>query len=365
MGPEGQRLAELERQVEVLRAALAEAEARLEAAAAQTRQNEERGRQLAAIVEASRDAIWSWTPDGTITSWNAAAERLLQYTADEMIGRHLLTLVPSERLELARNAMSELRRGGWIGQYETVRLRRDGTPIQVELTVSPIIDATGATVGAATICRDITQRKQLEARQELLVGELNHRFKNTISVIQALMHQVSRNSESLDDFIAAFGDRLRTLVRTHDALMRKQFEGASLRDLAQEGIDTFCSEGARSVTLKGDDLLLNPQTAQTVCLVFHELAANAARHGALSAAGGRVRLEWQVQPWQGVPSVRLEWHERGGPGVAAAPSRHGFGRTLLERGAAAALGGEATLEFARQGLRYELAFPVEGNVVSS
>lgn len=362
MDPDGQRLAELERQVEALRTALAAAESRLEAAAQEVRRDRERRLELAAIVEASRDAIWSWTPGGTITSWNAAATRLLQYTADEMVGRSLLTLVPPDRLERARQAMSELGRGGWFGQYETVRLRKDGMPVQVELTVSPIIDANGAMTGAATICRDITQRKQWEARQELLVAELDHRFRNTISVIFALMRQVSRSSDTLDGFVAAFEARLRTLVRTHDALMKKHFEGASLRDLAEQEIGTFCSEGAR--TIVGDDLLLSPRSAQMVCLVIHELAANAARHGALSTAGGRIRLEWQARWSRDMPSVWLEWSEENGPRIDGAPSRRGFGRELLEQGAAAAMGGSATLKFTRQGLRYELIFPIEGNVVS-
>jgi PAS domain S-box-containing protein len=122
---------------------------------------------LAAIVRASRDAIWSWNVDGVITSWNAEAERLFGYAAADIIGKSLLTLVPPERLQLAREAIERVLHGEYYGQYETVRRHKNGTPIDVELTVSPIHGAAGAIVGVATLCRDITQRKQFEARLRL------------------------------------------------------------------------------------------------------------------------------------------------------------------------------------------------------
>lgn len=135
----------------------------------QDRSHDSERQLLAAIVRASRDAIWSWNTDGVITSWNAEAERLFGYTADEIIGKRLLLLVPEERLELARQAIAKLLDGEFYGQYETVRRRKDGVPIDVELTVSPIHDAVGAIVGVATVCRDIAQRKQFEARLRLAI----------------------------------------------------------------------------------------------------------------------------------------------------------------------------------------------------
>ena len=120
--------------------------------------------ELSAIVHASRDAIWSWTIDGTITSWNREAERMLGYTAEEMLGKSLLTLVPRERQEAARDVLAKVSRGKGYGPLETVRRRKDGMLLPVELSVSPMLDSTGRVVAAATICRDITERKQAEAR---------------------------------------------------------------------------------------------------------------------------------------------------------------------------------------------------------
>ncbi len=120
-------------------------------------------RLMAAIVEASRDAIWSWNADGIITSWNTEAERLLQYRPEEIIGQSLYVLVPPNRLERAQLATKQLMQGGWYDRYQTERSRKDGVAIPVELTVSPIRDANGAIAGIATICRDVSDRVQQAA----------------------------------------------------------------------------------------------------------------------------------------------------------------------------------------------------------
>lgn len=124
---------------------------------------------LAAIVNASRDAIWSWDAAGAITSWNAEAERLFGYAADEIIGKSMFTLVPIDRLERAQQAFGKLLSGEFFGQYETVRLRKDGIRLDVEVTASPIYGAAGQIVGAATVSRDISQRKETEARLRLAI----------------------------------------------------------------------------------------------------------------------------------------------------------------------------------------------------
>jgi PAS domain S-box-containing protein len=114
-------------------------------------------------VEASRDAIWRWTLDGAITSWNGEAERMMGYRADEIVGKPLMTLIPADRMKTAQDVISKLRQGQAYGPLETVRIHKNGTPVCVELTVSPIRDVEGRISAAATICRDITERKQAEA----------------------------------------------------------------------------------------------------------------------------------------------------------------------------------------------------------
>ncbi|HWW74545.1 MAG TPA: PAS domain S-box protein, partial [Pyrinomonadaceae bacterium] len=124
--------------------------------------DEERAR-LAAIVESSSDAIISKTLEGTITSWNAAAGRLYGYAAEEVVGRHISVIVPEELKPQLDDILARIRRGEKVEQLETVRVRKDGSRVEVAVSVSPVRDASGATVGAATIARDIARRKRREA----------------------------------------------------------------------------------------------------------------------------------------------------------------------------------------------------------
>src|ERR1700733_2706497 len=118
---------------------------------------------LASIVDSSRDALWIWNADGTIVRWNTEAERLFGYSAEEIIGQSLLTLIPSDRHDRAREIINKALHGQWYGQYETVRIRQDGSRVDVELTVSPITDNRGKVIGCLSSCRDISERKQFQS----------------------------------------------------------------------------------------------------------------------------------------------------------------------------------------------------------
>ena len=166
-----------------LRAELRDVKAQLSELQQQRLEDNAHHQTLAAIIGASRDAIWSWTPECIITSWNAEAERLFQYRPDEIIGSSLFTLVPPERAELARAAVERLRNGGWFDQYETVRVRKDGVSIPVELTVSPIRWPDGALKGVASVCRDITARRQYEDA----LRESEERFSKTFRLAPIAM----------------------------------------------------------------------------------------------------------------------------------------------------------------------------------
>jgi PAS domain S-box-containing protein len=141
---------------------------------------------LAAIIESSDDAIVSKTLDGTITSWNPAAEKLFGYSADEIIGRPISILAAVDRENEMPVILERIRRGEKVDHFETVRRRKDGSLIDISLTVSPIRDQMGQIMGASKIARDITARKQVEERQRRLTSELSHRVKNVLSVVQVL-----------------------------------------------------------------------------------------------------------------------------------------------------------------------------------
>ena len=125
--------------------------------------------------------------NGLITTWNCGAEQLFGYTAEEVIGKPVTVVIPTDHHNEEPEILERIRRGERVDHYETVRLRKDGTLIDISLTVSPIKDASGRVIGASKIARDITDRKQAQERQELLTQEIHHRTKNMFSVVQAVI----------------------------------------------------------------------------------------------------------------------------------------------------------------------------------
>src|ERR1700739_3082673 len=142
---------------------------------------------LAAIVEFSDDAIISINLHGIIQSWNAAAERIYGYTAREAIGKSVEMLIPPDRPNEEPEILNRIRGGQRIDHYETVRLRNDGTLIDISLTVSPIMDGDGNVIGASKIARDITERRKAQEQRDLLLREMNHRIRNLFTLARSVM----------------------------------------------------------------------------------------------------------------------------------------------------------------------------------
>lgn len=161
---------------------------------------------LAAVVESSDDAIITKTLDGKITSWNASASRLLGYTAAEIIGQPITVLIQVERLEEERQIIANLRTGNRIEHYETVRVAKDGHPIDVALTISPVRDQSGTIVGASTILRDITERRRIERELQELLAER----EQILASERAARGHAERLSASKDEFLALLSHELRT-----------------------------------------------------------------------------------------------------------------------------------------------------------
>jgi PAS domain S-box-containing protein len=316
---------------------------------------------LAAIVESSDDAIASKDLDGIVTSWNRAAERLFGYAAEEMVGRPIAVLAAPGREDEMPAILARIRRGERVDHLETVRRRKDGRLVEVALTVSPVRNRQGRVVGASKVARDITGRRAAEERQRLLLGELRHRVKNLLALVQALARQTEAAGRSGEAYRDAFLGRLGTLVRAHELA----FEAEASTDLGELVAGTLApyaaaaADPARFAVEAGPRVVLARGQVTPVCLILHELATNAAKHGALSTPGGRVRVGWRDEQDAagGGRRLRLRWGEQGGPEVRP-PAARGFGTRLVEAAAAHELGGQAELTFAPAGLRAEIAFPL-------
>jgi PAS domain S-box-containing protein len=302
---------------------------------------------LAAVVEASHDAIWSWTPDGIITSWNAEAERLLQYKPDEIIGRSILALVAPDKFEIARQVIANLSQGGWYPQYDTVRLRKDGVAIPVELTISPVRDDRGIIIGAATVARNITARKEAEVRQLVLIRELQHRTKNMLAVIQSIASNTLNRSADLKSAKEALIGRLHALAHAQDFVAAGPLGGVLLADLVDAELKAFAAQA----TVCGAPVIVGSGFAHNFALILHELATNAIKHGALCAESGHIDIAWTIDCVVNISELRFSWLERGGSPVCA-PTRSGFGMEILR------LLGNAELEFTVDGFEYRLRLPL-------
>ena len=285
---------------------------------------------LAAIVVSSDDAIVSKTLEGVITSWNAGAARIFGYEPDEIVGRHITTLIPPELHSEEDRILAQLRRGERVDHFETVRVAKDGTRLNVSISVSPLRDKSGRVIGAAKVARDITERKRAEKLQQLLVQELNHRVKNTLATVQAIANQSAARAKDPQDFVAGFSGRLQALAHAHTLLSRNNFEQAEILDIVREqvllGVETS------RIACSGPRLLLDPQSAVHLTLVLHELATNARKYGALSTGEGKLSLHWELQTHHGNRLV-LTWREGGQlqrSGAVTTWFRHDIDRTVAK-----------------------------------
>jgi len=197
------------------------------------------------------------------------------------------------------------------------------------------------------------ERKRAADRDKLLLAELDHRVKNTIANIQALVVQTSRSADTLTGFVEGLDGRIQSMAKAHSLLSQSRWEGVSIDKILHEELNPY-SNGHFAVSLSGTDVLLTPKSALSLSLAIHELATNAAKHGALRQPSGRVSVHWRRTEDGG---IALSWHEAGGPPVTA-PTKFGFGTTLIERALAMETGGTADIQYLAAGVTCEIYLPL-------
>jgi two-component system CheB/CheR fusion protein len=216
------------------------------------------------------------------------------------------------------------------------------------LRLVPYVDGDQKIEGVVLTLVDITSLTNAEAQQKVLIDELNHRVKNMLMVVMGVAEQTIRTSGDLKDFKGRFLDRLHAMAKSFELLSREHWTEASIDELVRPHLEPF---GPERVKLGGPDIRLKPRQALSLGMVIHELATNASKYGALSVPGGCVHVEWRLNG----KAVELDWRERDGPEISA-PSRRGFGLTLVER-ETKGLGGKAKVNFETSGLNVVLSFP--------
>ena len=234
------------------------------------------------------------------------------------------------------------------------RLRRnDGEYRWAINAAAPRFSETGEFLGHIGSVIDITERKQAEETQQLLVRELNHRVKNTLASVQAIVQHTLRKTKDPAEFVDSFAGRIQSLARVHSLLTASSWQDADLRDLINDQLLQGSIDETR-VTASGPPVRLEAQMALHLALMLHELGTNAHKYGALSGPSGWVTIGWTVEN----RSLRLQWEERGGPPVTS-PTSRGFGTTLIEQSVKSE-GGRARMSVGKDGVLWNVTLPLPG-----
>ena len=335
---------------------LHEAEAELD----ESRRAEEAAQRLAAIIESSDDAILAKDLNGIISAWNTGSERLYGYAAEEAIGKPVTMLFPADRQDEEQSILTRIRAGERVDHYETIRRRKDGSEVEISLTVSPVRNADGRIIGASTIARDITERRAAERQQKLLLQEMSHRVKNLFSLANSVVALSARSATTAEDLASAVSDRLLALARAHALTLPDLSEGAYTAD-GSTGLhalmrtilspyEEHAEPGAGRVEIEGPDIAVANSAVTSLALLLHEFATNAAKYGALSTPAGRLRIDCAEDGDRFV----VTWRERGGPSIEGAAADDGFGSRLARATVRDQFGGEFVRDWTPEGLTIRL-----------
>ncbi len=441
-----------------------------------------------AVVQASKDAIYVLSPSLQIETWNRGAETIFGYAPSEVIGKSERDLCPRSELAALDELVRRVQENGAAVTADATRRRKDGSKIRVILSLTPIRELGGRTIGYAVVAHDvterdraarqlkeamartslalaagrmgtyeldfatgrcgwsdhvfaiygldratfeptlentlatvhpddqefiresveaakhsgslelelrvrhqdgryvwihsrglvrydaqhepqaifgvvadITERKEAERRQQLLVGELNHRVRNTLATVQAIASQTLRRAKSPDEFVPSFSERIQALSRAHTLLTRTAWQGTELDSLIREQL---LLGSADRIACDGPQIALDPQTALQLALVLHELGTNARKYGSLSVPQGTVDVQWSLEKAGEHSVLHLTWTERGGPPVTP-PASTGFGTLLIERSLQQAQGGSSRISYNPDGVTCAIRLPLSHSDAAS
>jgi PAS domain S-box-containing protein len=284
----------------------------------------------ASVTNAAHDALISIDRNGIIETWNPGAERLFGYSAAEAIGSHARLLSAPEQHDEQTAMLADVRAGRTVGPLDAVRRRRDGSEVEVSLSMSPVVAPDGSVIGVVKAAQDVSERKRLERRQALLAKELVHRGKNQLAVIASIVRATLRSTPDPKAFTDALFGRLQSLAAAQDILVAQQWECADLSEVARAQLLPHLDHDLSRIRLEGPRVVLPAEYAVPIGLALHELATNAAKYGALSTPHGYISLKWTASRTPaGTETLDLSWREMNGPPVAT-PVRRGFGSTLID-----------------------------------
>jgi two-component system CheB/CheR fusion protein len=324
------------------------------------KRHEQARTRLAAIVEWSHDAIISHDMNGIITTWNGGAEQLFGYSTAEAIGQPISTMLKGPQGRDWPELLKTLEQSEPVADFDSLKSTKDGRTVEVSVTISPLRETDGTVVGGSVVARDISARRAAEQKALLLLSELDHRVKNILAIVSAIVAQTLKTSPDPELFAAEIQGRIGAIAKAHSLLTQSGHGDLLLRALIMTELAPY-DRGTGNVVVSGPEVCLTPKAGMALAMAVHELASNAAKYGSLSTTFGHLAITWTVERKTDRTILTLTWAETGGPEVKT-PTRRGFGSTLIERGLAHELDAQVTQAFLPKGLHCTIAIPMTDEI---
>ncbi len=325
---------------------------------------------LRLLIDSVADAVYCVDREGVTTLCNAAFLRMLGFDHEkEVIGAKLHDVIhhshpdgspyPSSQCPIFQTAQS----GEEAHRDDEVFFCVDGTSVPVEYWVRPILRG-GELTGAVCTFVDISDRRQAEERQGLLLKEMDHRIKNLFAIVGGVVTLSARSSSSPQEMKETIDGRLAALASAHLLIRVSKSETGTRQDVTLGALvgailapyfDLAATGIEAQIIIEGPEVPIGGEAVTSFALVLHELATNAAKYGALATLDGRIRINWSLKEG----NLALTWQERGGPVVRGPPEREGFGSMLARRSVNGQLGGQLSFDWDAEGLTVDLSVPAE------
>jgi PAS domain S-box-containing protein len=335
-----------------------EARVRMEELQLREAQLHESEAKLQAITDSVDQMIWSTLPDGFHDYYNS---RWYEYTGvpeGSTDGEAWNGMFHPDDQQRAWDTWRHSLRTGEPYEIEYRLRHRSGEYRWVLGRALPVLGQQGEILRWYGTCTDIHERKVAEEQRQLMLAEMNHRVKNSLTMVQAIVSQTLRRAGDLSEARELVLTRVRMLAVAHDRLIGSGWGETTFRAVVEAALEPHMA-GERVISADGPELRLGSKQALALTMALHELATNAAKYGALSAEGGHVSVLWDIAKRDTAELLILTWRESGGPPVSK-PNRQGFGSRMIEQALAGYFAGKAELDFAPDGLIFSMEAPLDG-----
>ncbi|WP_414474115.1 CheR family methyltransferase [Microvirga sp. M2] len=329
------------------------------------RESEERFRAMAEQVEVG---IAMADRDGRLIYVNDRYCAIVGKAREQIIGHSIEELTYPEDWPRNKSLVEQTLSGGEPFVLEKRHQRPDGSIVWVRNSVNARRDANGTIVGGVTVAIDLTERvraeealRESEKRTKRLLAELQHRVRNTLSVVRSIARRTAATSETIEDYAMHLEGRIDSFARTQTMATRSADNGVNLEELVRDELLAHTVQDEKTARVDGPPVRLTAETAETLGLAVHELATNAVKYGALSEKGGHIEVIWRIDGNDGndeQKKLRLEWRENGVSPANVTPRRRGFGSELIERTLPYELAAHTELDFTADGVRCIIELPL-------